>query len=92
MVTFKESDGLPPNFTLANTRLFLGVVRPAMPAPVRVESCELVVALSKIISDAPCAPSALGVKLTPSVQVVLGASVIGKAPHVPVPLRAYSAG
>jgi hypothetical protein len=48
--------------------------------------------LSKVIRVALCAPSAEGVKATPSVQVVLGASVIGIAPQVPVPVRAYSAG
>jgi hypothetical protein len=63
-----------------------------MLAPKSVECCGLVVALSKIISVALCGPSAVGVNLTPIVQMVLGATVIGIAPHVPVPLKAYSAG
>jgi len=48
--------------------------------------------LSKIIRVALCVPGAPGVNATPSVHVVLGATVIGMAPHVPVPLRTYSAG
>lgn len=92
MVTLKDSAGLSPNFSLPNTRLLFDSVRPATPTPESVESCGLVVALSKIISVVPCAPSAVGVNATPSVQMVLGATVIGIAPHVPVPLRAYSAG
>ena len=92
MVTLKDSSALPPNFTLPNTRLLFDIVRPAMPAPESVECCGLVVALSKIISVALCEPSALGVNATPSVQLVLGPTVIGIAPHVPAPLRAYSAG
>ena len=47
--------------------------------------------MSVKVSDALCAPSAFGVNETPSVQFVLGATVIGIAPHVPVPLSAYSA-
>jgi hypothetical protein len=92
LVTLKDSAGLRPNFTLPNTRLLFDTVRPAMPPPESVECCGLVVALSKIIRVAFCAPSAVGVNATPSVQVVLGATVIGIAPHVPVPLRANSAG
>ena len=92
MVTPKDSAGLTPNFTLPNIRLLFDIVRPVMPVPESVECCGLVVALSKSISVALCAPSAAGVNATPSVQVVLGASVMGIAPHVPVPLREYSAG
>jgi hypothetical protein len=92
LVTLKDSAGLRPNFTLPNIRLLFDSVRPATPAPESVESCGLVVVLSKIISVALCGPSAAGVNATPSVQVVLGATVIGIAPHVPVPLRANSAG
>jgi len=92
LVTLKDSADLRPNFTLPNTRPLFDSVRPAMPAPESVESCGLVLALSKIISVALCGPSALGVNATPSVQLVLGATVIGIEPHVPVPLRAYSAG
>src|SRR3984957_7504329 len=87
-----DSADLRPNFTLPNARLLFDIARPAMPAPESVECCGLTVALSKIVSVAACAPSAVGVNATPSVQVVLGASVIGIAPQVPVPLRAYSAG
>ena len=47
--------------------------------------------MSKIMSVALCAPSAPGMKVIPSVQVVLGATVIGIAPQVPVPLKEYSA-
>ena len=61
-----------------------------MPAPENVTCCGLVVALSEIISDALFAPTAAGVNDTPIVQFVLGATVIGIAPQVPVPLRAYS--
>ena len=39
-----------------------------------------------------CAPSAFGVKATPRVQLEIGATVIGIAPQVPVPLSEYSAG
>ena len=92
MVTLKDSAGLRPNFSLPNVRLLFDTARPAIPAPESVECCGLVVALSKVIRVTPCAPSAAGVNATPSVQVVLGATVIGIAPHVPVPLRAYSAG
>ena len=92
MVTLKDTAGLRPNFTLPNSRPLFDNARPAMPAPESVECCGLPVALSKIISVALCAPSAAGVNATPSVQVVFGATVIGIAPHVPVPLRAYSAG
>ena len=46
--------------------------------------------LSNIMSVALRAPSAPGMKVIPSVQVVLGATVVGIAPHVPVPLRAYA--
>ena len=92
MVTLKDTVGLRPNFTLPNTRPLFDNARPAMPAPESVECCGLPVALSKIISVALRAPSAAGVNATPSVQVVFGATVIGIAPHVPVPLRAYSAG
>ena len=79
-----------PNFTLANVRLLLVVMRPAMPVPVSDTCCGLVAALSLIVSDALCAPIALGVNATPIVQFVLGATVIGIAPQVPVPLKAYS--
>ena len=92
MVTLKDSSALPPNFTLPNARLLFDIVRPAMPAPDSVECWGLVVALSKIISVALCDPGALGVNATPSVQLVSGATVIGIAPHVPAPLRVYSAG
>lgn len=46
--------------------------------------------MSKSMSVAPCEPSASGMKVIPSVQVVLGATVMGIAPQVPVPLKAYS--
>jgi hypothetical protein len=49
-----------------------------------------VVALSKIMSDAPCAPTEPGVNDTPIVQFVFGATVIGITPQVPVPLSTYS--
>jgi hypothetical protein len=42
------------------------------------------------ISVALCAPVALGVNATPSVQDDLGQTITGIAPHDPVPLRAYS--
>ena len=46
--------------------------------------------MSESISEALCAPTVAGVKDTPSVQFVLGATVIGIGPHVPLPLRVYS--
>jgi hypothetical protein len=92
LVTLNDSAGLRPNFSLPNTKLLFDTVRPAMPAPESVERCGLVIALSKIIRVALCVPSALGVNATPSVQMVLGATVIGIGPHVPVPLRVNSAG
>ncbi len=61
-----------------------------MPVPVSVTCCGLVVVLSVKVRVALCAPIALGAKLIPSVQLVLGATVMGMGPHVPVPARAYS--
>ena len=92
MVTLKDCAELLPNFTLAKARLVFVKDRPAMPLPENVDCCGLVAALSKIVSVALCAPTAFGVNATPSVQLVLGATVIGIAPQVPLPLRAYSAG
>ena len=79
-----------PNFTLPNIRLLLVVVRPAMPVPVSDTCCGLVAVLSVSVNDALFAPIALGVNATPIVQFVLGATVMGITPQVPVPLRAYS--
>src|SRR6202046_2233819 len=79
-----------PNFVSLNTRLLLVVVRPAMPVPVSVTCCGLVVELSTTASEAGCAPTALGENEIPSVQCVPCASVMGSGPQVPVPLRAYS--
>ena len=92
MVTLKVLSPVAPNFTLPNTRLSVEVVRSAIPVPLSVDCCGLVVALSVSVSVAPCEPSVLGVNATPSVQFVLGATVIGIAPHVPVPLSEYSDG
>ena len=83
---------MAPNFTFPNERLFTDVVRSATPVPLSATCCGLVAALSVSVSVAPCAPSAPGVNATPRVQFALGATVIGIAPHVPVPLRTYSAG
>jgi len=83
---------LAPNFTFPKTRLLTDVVISATPVPLSVECCGLVLALSVSVSVALWAPSALGVNATPSVQFALGATVIGIAPQVPVPLSAYSAG
>jgi hypothetical protein len=90
LVTLKASVPLTPNFTSPNSRLLLVVVRPAMPVPVSVTCWGLVVALSLSVNDAGRAPTASGVNDTPIVQFVLGAMVIGIAPQVLVPLRAYS--
>ena len=90
MVTLKDFRPLVPNFTLPNIRLLLVVVRPAMPVPVSATCCGLVVALSVRVRVALCAPIVLGVKATPIVQFVLGATVMGITPQVPVPLKAYS--
>ena len=79
-----------PNLTLAYTMLVFELDSPAMPLPVSVECCGLVVALSVNVSVALCAPTDAGAKVTPSVQFVLWASVIGIAPQVPVPLSEYS--
>jgi hypothetical protein len=90
LVTAKDCAALTPNFTLPYARLLFDRVRSARPVPVSVTCCGLVMALSETISEALCSPIAFGVNETPSVQFVLGARVIGIAPHVPVPLRAYS--
>jgi hypothetical protein len=90
LVTLKAAVVLIPNLTLPNVRLVFVMVKPAMPAPLSVTCCGLVVALSKIIRVALCAPSAAGVNVTPIVQMVLGATVMGIAPQVPVPLSEYS--
>ena len=92
MVTLRDCTDLTPNFTLPNARLVFDRDISAMPVPDNAECCGPVLALSKTISVALCAPTALGVNDTPSVQVVLGATVIGIAPQVPPPLKAYSAG
>ena len=92
MVTVNVFSPLVPNFWLRNARLFTEVVISATPVPLSAECCGLVVALSVSVSVAPCGPSALGVHATPSVQFVLGATAIGIAPHVPVPLSEYSDG
>lgn len=92
MVTLKDCTDLTPNFSLPNTRLGFDTVRPAMPVPLSVDDCGLVAELSKIINFALRAPTALGVNATPMVHEVLGATMIGTVPHVPVPLRANSAG
>jgi hypothetical protein len=60
------------------------------PVPESITCCGLVLALSKIASDALCAPTELGVNEIPSVQFVLGATVIGIAPQLPEPLKMYS--
>ena len=83
-------DSLGAELTSPNTRLLLVVVRPAMPVPVSVTCCGLLVALSESISEAGCGPTALGENEIPSVQCVPCASVTGSGPQVPVPLRAYS--
>lgn len=90
MITLKDFTPLTPNFTLPNTRLLLVVVRSTTPVPLSATCWGLVVALSSTASNAECAPTAFGVKATPSVHEVLGATVIGIAPQVPVSLKAYS--
>ena len=81
---------MAPNFTLPNTRLLFVVVRSTRPVPLSATCCGLLAVLSKICSVALRTPAALGVNATPSVQDFMGATVTGIAPHVPVPLRAYS--
>jgi hypothetical protein len=71
-------------------RLLLVVVRPAMPLPVSVTCCGLVVELSVTASEAGCAPTALGENEIASVQCVPCATVAGSVPQVPVPLSTYS--
>ena len=61
-----------------------------MPVPVSATCCGLVVALSVRVKVALCAPTLLGANAIPIVQLVLGATVIGMGPQVPVPLSAYS--
>ena len=61
-----------------------------MPVPDNVTCCGLVVALSKIMSVAGCAPAELGENEMPSLQFALAATVMGTGPQVPVPLNAYS--
>ena len=79
-----------PKVTLPKVTLLLVVERPAMPVPLSAECCGLVVALSVRVKVALCAPTLLGLNANPSVQLVLGATVMGIAPHVPEPLSAYS--
>jgi hypothetical protein len=81
---------LVPKVTLPKIKLLLLVDRPAMPAPLSATCCGLVVALSVRVRVALCAPTLLGVNAIPSVQFVLGATVMGIGPQVPVPLSAYS--
>jgi hypothetical protein len=83
---------LTPNFSLPNTRLLFEIVRSTMPVPLSPTVCGLLAALSPTVSVALCAPAAFGVNATANVQDFKGASVTGIAPHVPVPLSAYSAG
>jgi len=90
LTTAKASMPIAPNFVSLNTRLLLVVVRPAMPVPLSVTCCGLVVELSTTVSEAGCAPTALGKNEIPSVQCVPCATVTGSMPQVPVPLRAYS--
>src|SRR5208283_3990128 len=66
--------------------------RSANPVPDSATVCGLFLALSSSVSVALRTPSAFGVNATPSVQDFLGATVTGIAPHVAVPLSAYSAG
>lgn len=61
-----------------------------MPVPERVTCCGLVVALSRIVSDASCVPTVLGTNEIPSLHELSGATVTAIAPQVPVPLSAYS--
>jgi hypothetical protein len=90
LVTLKVVTPLAPNFTLPNTRLLFEVVRSTMPVPLSDTRCGLVAVLSLIESVALCAPAAPGVNATASVHDVPGATITGIAPHVPVPLGAYS--
>jgi len=90
LTTLKTFTPVEPNSTSPYTRLLFVSVRPAMPVPVRLTCCGLVVVLSLSVSDAECAPTASGVNDTPIVQFALGATVIGIAPQVPVPLKVYS--
>ena len=86
----KLFNALVPKVTLPKVRLLLLVERPAMPVPLSATCCGLVVALSVSVRVALCAPTLFGENATPSVQLVLGATVMGTGPHVPVPLSAYS--
>ena len=61
-----------------------------MPVPLSETLWDPVAPLSVSVSVARCAPGALGVNATPSRHALLGATVTGIAPHVPVPLRTYS--
>jgi len=92
LTTVKVFTAVDPIFTFPNTRLLTEVVRSTMPVPVSAELCGLVVALSLSVSDALSALAAAGVNATASVHDVLGATVTGIAPQVPVSLRANSAG
>src|SRR5277367_3671757 len=62
-----------------------------MPVPLSAGFCGLVVVLSVSARVAVWVPTASGVNVTPSVHEVLGASVIGIAPHVPPLVAANSA-
>jgi len=92
LVTLNDSADLAPNFTLPKTKLVFERESPAMPLPDSADCCGLVAALSNRVNVALCAPTEFGANDTPSVQFVFGASVIGIAPQVPVPLSVDSAG
>jgi len=92
LVTLNDSADLAPNFTLPKTKLVFERESPAMPLPDSADCCGLVAALSNRVNVALCPPTEFGANDTPSVQFVFGASVIGIAPQVPVPLNVDSAG
>lgn len=90
MLTEIDCDDLTPNFTLAYDRLVFEVVRSSMLVPLSADTCGLLVALSVSVSDALGESAAAGVNATASVHDVLGATVTGIGPQVPVPFTANS--
>ena len=70
--------GTEPNDTLAGFKLTQG----PMPVPDNGTDCGLLLALSVMISVAERAPGAAGVKVTLTMVLPLGATVIGSVPEV----------
>lgn len=67
-----------PKFTLAGLRLITG----AVPMPDRETACGLPLTLSLMLREATRPPVAVGVKVTFTVVLLPGVTVIGSVPDV----------